>query len=89
MQKHQLKEQTNTVGSFVLKVTGTARDYLTRQAREAVHIRRCQVPTLNSKTEWHQLAPFTVQNKVYRGYTGHCSKCVVSLDYGVEKSSKI
>ena len=66
MQKHQVKEHNNTVGSYVAKVTGTARDCLTRQVREAVHIRRCQVPTLNSKTEWHQPALFTVQNEIYR-----------------------
>ena len=62
MQKHQEKEHSNTAGSYVAKVTGTATDCLTRQVREAVHIRRCQVPTLNSKTEWHQPALFTVQN---------------------------
>ena len=67
MLKHQAKEHSNNAGSYVAKVTGMAGDCLTRQVREAVHLRRCQVPTLNSKTEWHQPALYTVQREIYRG----------------------
>ena len=67
MLKHQAKEHQNVAGNYTAKVTGTARDCLTRQVREAVHIRRSEVPTLNSKTEWHQPALFRVQSEIYRG----------------------
>ena len=67
MLKHQAKKHQNSAGSYTAKVTGTAKDCLTRQVREAVHLRRCQVPTLNSKTEWHQPALFRIQNEIYRG----------------------
>ena len=66
MLKHQAKEHNNNPGEYIAKVTGSASDCLTRQVREAVHIRRCQVPTLNSKTEWHQPPLYTVQNELYR-----------------------
>ena len=67
MRKHQAAKHDNATGSYTAKVTGTARDCLTRQVREAIHIRRCQVPIMNSKTEWHQPALFQVQNEIYRG----------------------
>ena len=48
-------------------VVARTRDCLSRQVREAVLIRRCQVPVLNSKTEWHQPALFRIQNEILRG----------------------
>jgi hypothetical protein len=67
MHKHQMKEHDGTPGNYIAKVTGSANDCLTRQVREAVHIRRCQVQVLNSKTEWHQPALFRIQNEILRG----------------------
>ena len=67
MFKHQQKEHQGAQGTFTAKVTGTARDCLTRQVREAVLIRRCKVPIMNSKTEWHQPALFRIQSEIYRG----------------------
>ena len=52
------------------KVQGVPEDCLTRQVREAVQIRRSQVPVLNSKTEWHQPALWRIQTEIYRGWTG-------------------
>ena len=66
MHMHQAKTHSNAPGSYIAKVTGSASDCLTRQVREAVHIRRCQVPVLNGKSEWHQPALYTVQNEIYR-----------------------
>ena len=67
MLRHQVEKHQNTAGSYTAKVTGTAKDCLTRQVREAVHLRRSEVPTLNSKTEWHQPALFRIQSEIYRG----------------------
>ena len=67
MYKHQLKEHDSAPANYIAKVTGSARDCMTRQVREAVHIRRCQVQVLNSKTEWHQPALFRIQNEIFRG----------------------
>ena len=61
MHKHQEKEHQERPGSYMAKVTATAKDCLTRQVREAIHLRRSAVPTLNSKTEWHQPALFGIQ----------------------------
>ena len=66
MHQHQLKKHDNAPGRYIAKVTGSASDCMTRQVREAVHIRRSQVPVLNSKSEWHQPALYTVQSEVYR-----------------------
>ena len=52
---------------FMAKVTTRTRDCLTRQVREAVLIRRSQVPVLNRKTEWHQPALYRIQQEVERG----------------------
>ena len=67
MQKHQRKEHRGMAGSFTAKVTSSYRDCLTRQVREAVDIRRCKVPVMNSKSEWHQPALWRVQNEIYQG----------------------
>ena len=67
MQKHQRKEHQGMAGNFTAKVTSSYRDCLTRQVREAVDIRRCKVPVMNSKSEWHQPALWRVQNEIYRG----------------------
>ena len=67
MMKHQTEKHQGVAGNFTAKVTGGAQDCLTRQVREAVLIRRCQVPVMNSKTEWHQPALFRVQNEILRG----------------------
>ena len=67
MVKHQNSEHQGDEASYKAKVTASTRDCLTRQVREAVLIRRSQVPVLNSKTEWHQLALYRIQNEVERG----------------------
>ena len=67
MVKHQSQEHQGDEGSYRAKVTTSTRDCLTRQVREAVLIRRSQVPVLNSKTEWHQPALYRIQNEVERG----------------------
>ena len=67
MVKHQNMEHPGDEASFRSKVTARTRDCLTRQVREAVLIRRSQVPVLNSKTEWHQPALYRIQNEVERG----------------------
>ena len=67
MLKHQVKEHNSVPGDYIAKVTGSASDCLTRQVREAVLIRRSQVPILNSKTEWHQPALYRIQNEIVRG----------------------
>ena len=67
MLKHQNKEHQGSPGIYTAKVTATAKDCLTRQVREAVHLRRCDVPTMNGKTEWHQPALFRIQSEILRG----------------------
>ena len=67
MRKHQSRMHQGVAPDYTAKVTGRTRDCLTRQVREAVQIRRCQVPILNSKTEWHQPSLYRVQNEIYRG----------------------
>ena len=67
MWRHQREEHGGVAGNFTARVTGKTRDCLTRQVREAVHIRRCSVPVMNSKTEWHQPPLFRVQNEILRG----------------------
>jgi hypothetical protein len=67
MLKHQNKEHQGSPGSYKAKVTATAKDCLTRQVREGVHLRRSSVPTLNSKTEWHQPALIRIQREILIG----------------------
>ena len=66
MQKHKQEHQA-LQPEYKAKVTGRVRDCLTRQIKEAVQIRRSNVPVLNSKTEWHQPALYQVQQEIYRG----------------------
>ena len=63
----QVKEHQGREGQYTAKVTANIRDCLTRQVREAVEIRRCEVLVLNGKTEWHQPALCQIQNEIYRG----------------------
>ena len=67
MVKHQNSEHQGEVAKYKAKVTANTRDCLTRQVRDAVLIRRSQVPVLNSKTEWHQPALYRVQHEMERG----------------------
>ena len=69
MFKHQRKEHPGEEEDYTAKVTGGAREAqkMSRQVREAVLLRRCPVPVMNSKTEWHQPALYTVQNEILRG----------------------
>ena len=67
MLKHIKDKHPNPVASYSAKVTATAKDCLTRQVREAVHLRRSEVLTLNGKTEWHQPALFRIQQEIFRG----------------------
>ena len=67
MLKHQERMHQGAAGHYTAKVTGSAKDCLTRQVMEAVKIRRCQVPVLNAKTEWHQPALWRIQSEIERG----------------------
>jgi hypothetical protein len=67
MAKHQTAAHQGQEGDYKARVTASTRDCLTRQVREAVLIRRCQVPVLNGKTEWHQPPLFRVQSEIERG----------------------
>ena len=67
MAKHQTTAHQGQEGNYKARVTASTRDCLTRQVREAVLIRRCQVPVLNGKTEWHQPPLFRVQSEIERG----------------------
>ena len=67
MGRHQDRKHGGAAGAYTAKVTANTRDCLTRQVKEAVQIRRCQVEVLNSKTEWHQPALWQVQSEIYRG----------------------
>jgi hypothetical protein len=67
MHKHQEKYHQGAEGTFKAIVTANSSDCLTRQVREAVMIRKCEVNVMNGKTEWHQPALFRIQNKIMRG----------------------
>ena len=67
MSKHQTSAHPGEEPSFRASVTASTRDCLTRQVKEAVLIRRSQVPVLNGKTEWHQPALFRIQSEIERG----------------------
>ena len=67
MLKHQTAEHQGMAGHYTAKVTANIRDCLNRQVREAVEIKRSQVPVLNGKTEWHQPPLWKIQNEIYRG----------------------
>ena len=67
MLKYQEREHNGAEGVYTAKVTGSDRDCLTQQVREAVRIRRCQVPVLNGKSELHQPALWQVQSEIQRG----------------------
>ena len=67
MKKHQDSVHQGEEGVYEAKVTSRTRDCLTRQVKEAVLLRRCQVPVINSKTEWHQPALYRVQQEIERG----------------------
>ena len=47
------------------QVSNRALNFLT--TREAVEIRRSQVPVVNGNTEWHQPPLWQIQNEIYRG----------------------
>ena len=65
--KHQHEVHGGAEAKFNAKVTHSFRDCLTRQVSEAVYIRRSEKEVLNSKSEWHQPALFTVRSEVVRG----------------------
>ena len=65
--KHQQEVHGGAQADFKAKVDGSFRDCLTRQVTEAVAIRRSNKEVLNSKSEWHQPALFSVRNEVIRG----------------------
>ena len=68
MLKHQnTKHEGGGEPEFRAKVTARTRNCLTRHVREAVLIRRSQVPVLNSKSEWHQPGLYRVQQEIERG----------------------
>ena len=65
--KHQASSHQGEEPSYKAVVTANTKDCLTRQVREAVLLRRSQVPVLNGKSEWHQPALFRVQSEIERG----------------------
>ena len=67
MVKPQAAEHMGDEPVFKANITARTRDCLTRQVREAVLIRRSQVPVLNGKSEWHQPALYRIQYEVERG----------------------
>ena len=67
MKKHQQQEHHGVAGLFKAKLTGSFKDCLTRQVSEGVGIRRCEVPIMNGKSEWHQPALWRVQHELLRG----------------------
>ena len=68
MLKHQNSKHRGEEPNFKATVTARTRDCLGRQVREAILIRRSQVPLLNGKSEWHQPALFRVQHEMERGW---------------------
>ena len=66
MFQHQKEVHDGTQAEFSAKVTNSFRDCLTRQVSEALYIRRSDTEVLNSKSEWHQPALFTVRNEIVR-----------------------
>ena len=66
IKKHQLEKHHDEVADFVAKITGSFRDCMTRQISESVHIRRSEEIVLNTKSEWHQPALWTVQQEIVR-----------------------
>ena len=64
---HQNSNHEGEDPDFRAKVTARTRDCLTRQIREAVLVRRSQVPVLNGKSEWHQPPLYRVQHETERG----------------------
>ena len=64
--KHQGEVHDGAEANFNAKVTNTFSDCMTRQVSEAVHIRRCEKTVLNSKSEWHQPALFSVRSEIVR-----------------------
>ena len=66
MFKHQDNVHPGEQAMYKAKVAASTRECLTRLVREAVLIRRSQVPVLNSKTEWHQPALYRIQHEVER-----------------------
>ena len=65
--KHQSSSHQGEEPSYKAVVTANTKDCLTRQVREAVLLRRSQVPVLNGKSEWHHPALFRVQSEIERG----------------------
>ena len=65
--EHQRCAHNGATADFSAKVTNTFRDCMTRLVSEAVSIRRSEVEVLNSKSEWHQPALFSVRNEIVRG----------------------
>ena len=64
---HQNNKHEGAEPDLRATVTARTRDCLTRQIREAVLIRRSQVPVLNGKSEWHQPPLYRVQHETERG----------------------
>ena len=67
MRRHQASTHQGEEPSYKAVVTAKTRDCLTRQVREAVLLRRSEVPVLNGKSEWHQPPLFRVQSEIERG----------------------
>ena len=65
--EHQRDVHGGAQANFSAKVTHSFRDCLTRLVSEAVSIRRSDTDILNSKSEWHQPALFSIRNEIVRG----------------------
>ena len=64
--RHQEERHDGHPAAFDAEVTAAFRDCLTRQVSEGVHIRRCKMNTMNSKSEWHQPALWRVRSEIER-----------------------
>ena len=53
--------------NYAARMTDRTRDYLSKQVREAVLIRRSDKNILNGKSEWHQPALYRVQHEIEQG----------------------
>ena len=67
IEEHQRAVHGGAVPDFSAKVTHSFGDCMTRLVSEAVSIRRSEIEVLNSKSEWHQPALFTIRNEIVRG----------------------
>ena len=67
MLSHQNEEHQGTTPNYKMKVEKVFKDPLSRQAGEAVMIRRTKGNVLNSKLEFNQPQLFNVRREIMNG----------------------